>query len=336
MLAITAFCIPRARYFCGVCASVTAVAMIGLLVTLWAGQRDETQIVVLGLWMAAAVEFLTEPVMAHFLQGRRLVPVNIEHSKERLGALELIMLGETALSVTITYRELKEKSVIEDEGSYYWVLGLSFLLIFMFTLLFFHMQPAPSEHAFRRSRIHGGLLLLAHKVLGLALLTVGVSVKLVVEAVVLREELSPFGSRLMGLSVSAAILNLLFMRYLHYGGKSEICMGVHVMRYYDDPKVDRLAQIWWWTVGVAWLIPLAGVLTGIFAERPLLSTAFHAGLLLVLCVVESFYTHVIDDMLQQNAAAASDEGQSKEQQEGLLGAPQSAAAVSQSYQQGTT
>jgi low temperature requirement protein LtrA len=164
---------------------------------------------VTGLWVAAGVKFLGELILVSFVERRHLVPVNIEHSKERLGALELIMMGETVLSVTLTYRELDRDDIIHDAlNSFYWVLGLSYMLIFMFTLLFFHLQPAPEEHAFRRSAWHGTLLLLAHKLLGLALLVVGVSVKLVVEAVLLQEELTLFAYRLMGWSVGTASLVL--------------------------------------------------------------------------------------------------------------------------------
>mmetsp|Transcript_33787 Transcript_33787/g.73221 ORF Transcript_33787/g.73221 Transcript_33787/m.73221 type:complete len:369 (-) Transcript_33787:1364-2470(-) len=184
MLTSIAYCIPRARHFCKALAFVALLAIAGLGVPiLFDGDDTMTEV---GLWMGAGVESLAEVLMVNMLRGERLVPINIDQTKERLGALVLVMLGETVLSVTITYRELKEEHREEEEDGesqqhnsyYYWVLGLSFLLIFMFTLLFFHMQPDPAEHAFRRSRTYVTLCLLAHKVLGLALLCVGVSVKL--------------------------------------------------------------------------------------------------------------------------------------------------------------
>jgi low temperature requirement protein LtrA len=182
MLANIASCLPRARYFCNILAALTVVATVGLCFACWGGETAA----VTGLWVAAGVEFCGELILVSFVERRHLVSVNIEHSKERLGALELIMMGETALSVTLTYRELERDDIIHGtQNSYYWVLGLSYMLIFMFTLLFFHLQPAPKEHAFRRSAWHFTLLLLAHKLLGLALLAVGVSVKMVVEAVLL-------------------------------------------------------------------------------------------------------------------------------------------------------
>lgn len=166
MIGNIAHCLPRARYFCAALASLTGVSVVGLILGLLA---PSDKVAASGLWMAAIAELLGELFLVMFLEGSRLIPVNIEHSKERLGALELIMLGETALSVTITYRELDQEAIVGDTKSrYYWVLGLSFLLIFMFCLLYFHLQPLASNHAFRRSRLHGSLLLLVHKLLALA------------------------------------------------------------------------------------------------------------------------------------------------------------------------
>jgi len=182
----------------------------------------------------------------------------------------------------------------------------------MFTLLFFHMQPPPAEHAFRRSRTRGTLCFLAHKVLGLALLTVGVSVKLVVEVVMDPDEdsVSPFGCRLMGLGVGAALVTLLFIRYMHYGNKSEFYVGDHLVRVGVDPVMDRLLNIWWWTVGVAAVIPFVTLpwTTG----HPLVATAIYAGLVFLLCILETSYTTYIGIRLER------DEVSTKEEQEAIV------------------
>lgn len=295
MFANTAKCVPRAQYFCGVLAVVTTAAIFGLAAAWWGSER----LAVAGLCLAATVELLGEVLSSSLLAGQRLVPVNIEHTKDRLGALELIMLGETALSVTITYREVVDREDIEHiaKTQYYLVLIFSFLLIFMFTLLLFHMQPAPNDHAIRRSRWHGVGLMIAHKVLGLALLAVGVSVKLVVEAVLFQEELSLFGYRLMGLSVEAALLALFVIRWLHHGVKAELRFGNKLWVYGQNPGIDRIGTVWWWTVGVAWILPFLGLATGATTRDPLSATALHAALLLLLCLVESSFSHMIEDAL---------------------------------------
>jgi hypothetical protein len=294
MLANIAICLPRARYFSNILAALTVVAMVGLCFACWGGET----VAVTGLWVAATVEFVGELILISFVDRRLLVPVNIERSKERLGALELIMMGETVLSVTLAYRELARDDIVHGaQNSYYWVLGLSYMLMFMFTLLFFHLQPAPNEHAFRRSAWHGALLLLAHKLLGLALLAVGVSVKLVVEAVLLQEELSLFAYRLMGWSVGAALLVLFLIRCLHFASKTEIHLKNKIWIQGQNPGLDRVMNLWWWTVGTVWLVPVFGIATGAMTRDPLTATTLHAALLFVLCVVESTYSHTIHDAL---------------------------------------
>jgi low temperature requirement protein LtrA len=302
MLANIAYCIARARYFCKVLAGICLVTIVGLsLPILFNGNEFATKF---GLWMAAGVETLAEIVLSQVLVGRRLVPINIDHTKERLGALVLVMLGETVLSVTITYRELKQEQQGEahHHSNYYWALGLSFLLMFMFTLLFFHMQPSPAEHAFHRSRMHGTLTFVAHKILGLALLSVGVSVKLVVESVMDPEDnanISPFGSHLMGYGVGAALCTLLCIRYMHYGNKKEFYVGANLLRIGRDAKLDRITSVWWWTFGVACIIPFAFV--PFSTGRPLFATGFYAGLLLLVCVLETSYTDYIGKRLDECA-----------------------------------
>jgi hypothetical protein len=271
-------------------AILVGFAMIGLGVACWGGETMART----GLWIAAIAESVGEAIMSIFVEGRRLVPVNIEHSKDRLGALKLVMLGETASSVTITYREVREDIVLGAENDYYWVLGLSFLLIFMFTLLIFHIQPAPSEHAFRRSLYHGVGLLLAHKILGLCLLAVGVSIKLVVYAVLLKEELAMFGYRLMGWGSGSALFLLLLIRYLHHGGKTEIHFHNKVWVHGQNPGIDRVAALWWSTTAIAWLLPIVGIATGVTTRDPLSATAMHAALVFLLCLIESFYSHTIE------------------------------------------
>ncbi|KAL3906214.1 MAG: hypothetical protein SGILL_009360, partial [Bacillariaceae sp.] len=221
--------IPRARDMVVVLASTTAFVLIMLTVVAVFGHNIEESPFLMGIfWAAGLVEFLSEVIFLRLLQGRRLVPVNIDQSKERLGAMELVMLGESVLSVCMIYREFLSEGELGGEGEeetgrkeeyptvwgvqpYYFVLGYSFLLIYMFLLLYFHMQPSPGDHAFRRSRFHGSAVLILHKVLGLAYLAVGTSVKLVVESVCLSETLEEGAALLMGYGVGASIIILFCM-----------------------------------------------------------------------------------------------------------------------------
>ena len=84
----------------------------------------------------------------------------------------------------------------------------------MFLLLYFHMQPQPADHALRRSRAHGTALMILHKIMGSAFLAVGVSVKLVVECLLEKEEMPELASKLMGYAVGVAVL-LVLVLFLH-------------------------------------------------------------------------------------------------------------------------
>jgi len=107
----------------------------------------------------------------------------------------------------------------------YTLLALAFLLVFMFTLLYFHMQPPPSLHAFRRSKELGWSIFTLHKLTGLSLLAVGMAIKLAVSTVVEKRQLSPFASRLLGIAVDASMMNLLFMRLCHFAGRHNVIVS---------------------------------------------------------------------------------------------------------------
>jgi hypothetical protein len=251
--------------------------------------------------------------MINFLGGRRMVPINIDQTKERLGAMELVMLGESVLSVCMIYRELmaeKDEEAKEEQESmhspiiwgihpYYYVLVHSFLLIFMLLLLYFHMQPSPADHAFRRSRLHGTAVFLLHKILGLAYLAVGTSIKLVVESVLLNEPLVSAAHFLMGYGVGASILILFGMRWMHYGGRSHINFGDKCMHFGVNPRLDNLASMWWTTICIAGILPLIAVATKWTLKFDAVTlTAIHAWFVFFLVLLETFFSH----SLQEGAA----------------------------------
>ena len=244
------------------------------------------------MWLGAAVETFSEFIMVHTLKGRRLLPINIEHTKDRLGCLILVMLGETVVSATISNHAISSSAVV-DRARYYTIMGLSFLLIFMFTLLFFHMQPPPRDHAFRRDRTRGCFLLLSHKLLGLALVAVGVSVRLMVNATMMGTNLTDFTVVLTGCSVGMSLLLLLFIRFLHYGGV--------LPRQHDPPAIVRLMQLWWVVFFVIALTPFVLLLANI--TDPILSAAVNSGLIFALCLIESTFTHILEPYLSPDYVA---------------------------------
>ena len=105
-----------------------------------------------------------------------------------------------------------------------------------------------------------------------------------------------FASKLMGYGVGSALIVLFIMRYLHYGGKDGINFGNRVLNYGQDASLDKIASYWWWTVGIAALLPCVGVFTGMTLQlEPLPLAGVHAALLFVLCVFESYYSHLLQD-----------------------------------------
>ena len=281
--------IERARPFCQVlCVPVILSAMTLLVGVLM------PSVAVYSLSIVAIMETLMEFVIANFtLPGRDLIPINIEQTKDRLGALILIMLGETVVAATISNNAITTAAVV-NRTKYYWIMGLTFLLIFMFLLLFFHMQPSPKDHAFRRSRLIGCFYLFSHRLLGLILLAVGVSARLMVDAVMKGKNMTRFGVTLTGSSVGGALTLLLAIRALHYAGLYP--------SPYHPPKVVALIVSWWCIMGLFPVIAFALILLDL--NDPVLSAAVHASLLFLLCVIETIFAHILIPVI--NAGPAFD------------------------------
>mmetsp|Transcript_33787 Transcript_33787/g.73223 ORF Transcript_33787/g.73223 Transcript_33787/m.73223 type:complete len:158 (-) Transcript_33787:1089-1562(-) len=111
-------------------------------------------------------------------------------------------------------------------------------------------------------------------------------------------DLSPFGCRLMGCGVGAALCTLLFIRYMHYGNKKEFTVANSLVVIGTDARIDRIVSIWWWTIGVACITPFAFL--PVTMGRPLFAIAFYAVLLLLVCVLETSYSDYIGKRLDKN------------------------------------
>jgi low temperature requirement protein LtrA len=287
--------IPRARAFCKKVGTVTLLEAIVLTLVTFVGQ-DQQALTHFLLWTGILIELSMESYLCT-LTREELVPINIEHTKDRLGVLLLVMLGETIISTTIEYRHLAEAEEIQDYGDYYWVLFWALVLVFFYTLLYFAMAPLPAFHAFRRSRFHGCTLMIFHKCMCGSVLAVGAAVKLTIEAVLAAEELSDFAVVLWSVSVGCSLLFLFGMRLLHY-------VGV-VPSGSEPPHVIRLLNSWWAMFAISTLLPFLGLVFKI--RDPVTSIATYSGLLFVLCFAESSFTHVLEPYLVQDAIEEKEE-----------------------------
>lgn len=84
MIGQVLYSLPRARHFVWTLAGI--VAMTILLFAVASVQSSEAIVKVLWI-LAALVDVCTEVLLLCFNRGQRLLPVNIEHSKDRLGVL---------------------------------------------------------------------------------------------------------------------------------------------------------------------------------------------------------------------------------------------------------
>jgi hypothetical protein len=312
MLISIAVSLPRARYFCTFMSMIVTSGMIGFFIAYIGTQQENVIIILVGLWIAAITEFCSELVPASFVDSKKMIPVNIEQSQERFNALGLVMMGETVVSITQTFRELVIQSDNDDDttGStaytvhrrYYFVLILSLLLIFMMTLNIFHTSPPIEEHALRRSRTHAVTLMFFQKLIGLPLLAVGVSVKLIVEAVMTNEALSTFGYQCMSFGVGTSLWCNFVIRLLHHGGKRHLRFGNHKHVFGTNVNMDRIAMIWWYTIAILSFVPFIWYLFGVATHDPMTTTLYHSGLVFVLCFMESTFTHSLLNMIPSTSA----------------------------------
>ena len=273
---------PRARAF------VTAVVGWTLLiVVVLLGVVLEWYSPMTGWLLASILHHLSEVVMIYALPGRALLPVNIEHTTDRLGVLVLIMLGETVISATLTYRSyVVEDEAMEEGSSYSMLLFSAFALIFVFSLLYFGVQPPEHFNALRRSREFGTLAVNTVKLLGLLLLTVGVCVRLLVQETVEGKDESE-ARRLLGYAVGSSMLLLLGLRVCHYGGR--------IPRADDPPRVWWLSQIWWAIFAIVSASPL--VLAATLDLSAVATIATYAGIVSAMCVVETWFIQELQDYL---------------------------------------
>jgi low temperature requirement protein LtrA len=289
MMVIIYLDLPRARPFCVSFLRHLSVAMLCLaFAALWRS--------VAWLWAATLVETTLEVFQAFFsgLTRQQVVPLDIEHGKDRLGVLLLIMLGETVISSTIEYRRLARAHEIDDYAAYYWVLFWALVLVFFYNQLYFCMNPPIQQHAYRRSKGRGVALHLVHKAMCGSVLAVGTAVKLSIEAVVRREELTDFAVRLWSCSVGCSVLFLFGLRLIHYAGIYPTGL--------EPPDAIRLMYVWWGVIAAAALMPFGGLILHI--DDPTHSIAMYASFVFLLCLVESTFTHILEPYLIQDEANA--------------------------------
>ena len=271
--------IPRAKVYCQYTGALIFLSTVCFLVAIVFPSYALRL-----LSLVAAFEFNTLWIKRNILPKGSVTPVNIEHMKDRQGCFILVVLGETVVSSIITFKSAQGTGV---EGRYYLTSALSFLMIFSFTLLYFHLQPAPQDNAMRKSRSRGILLYQCTILLGASLLCAGVGVKLIVDAVLKGQMLTEDESTVMSLSVGFSMAFLLSIRLSHYG-------GLETDRN-EPTQITHLKNLWWGSLASSVSIPF--LLSFVHIEDPLTLILLYSLLISLYCVVESTFTHILSDFL---------------------------------------
>jgi hypothetical protein len=152
-----------------------------------------------------------------------MVPINFDQPKERLGAMELVMLGARVLSVCMNYEELlADGELVRGRMGVTTLLrGVGILLSIDFHVLVNLLPHATKSWRSCVSTIDISWLSLAQN-LGWAYLSLCMSIKLVVESALLDGMLLPTAGLLMGYGVGVSIPILFGMRWMHYAGRDHI------------------------------------------------------------------------------------------------------------------
>jgi hypothetical protein len=144
--------------------------------------------------------------------------------------------------------------------------------------------------------------MLLTRLLGLAVLTVGVSVKWIVASVLLKDERNAvYVMRLQGIGVGCGLLLLYCIRVLHHGGRDTLQVGNYLLRIGDDAMLDTIVHVWWWSFALSSLVPFLMAFT---MKDPIALTVSNAGLLLFLCILESFFVHLMTMKLKTSGFAS--------------------------------
>ncbi|KAJ1453776.1 hypothetical protein M885DRAFT_567011 [Pelagophyceae sp. CCMP2097] len=189
--------------------------------------------------------------------GEGVIPMNVEHFTERMGALVLVVLGESVLSSVINLGRVREASgeIRPVTEALLANVSLVLLVTFSFSMFYFAMSPPRALHALRRSFPHGIGFFQAHLVLFHALALLGTGIKsatgdILAETILHRP-------RLLFLPLAVANAAVFTIRLLHFGGR-------HPHRPARVPRardITTVRYVWWVCAAASPLLPLAGLVT---------------------------------------------------------------------------
>ncbi|RHY83072.1 hypothetical protein DYB35_000712 [Aphanomyces astaci] len=186
------------------------------------------------------------------------IPLNIDHFNERVGCMVMVALGEAVVSTIINFND---PSLLSTR--FFFMMQLGLLVIFTMAMFYFAIRPPRAFHAMRRSVYAGIGFSWLHLCLYPTLLVIGVSLKLITDAVTTDKSLEATRVWWLFGSISAALTVMLCIRLVHFGGRHPAPT--------DPDCVKRIKHVWWAVVGAAPLVSLVlggalQVLSGDFVD----------------------------------------------------------------------
>lgn len=264
--------------------AVSMAICIGLLLS---DATEFTPLVMIGWTAILAIELPSDAWGRQFVPAQDLVPINIDHFVDRLGALIMICLGESLLSAMVTYGAVPEE---QRTATFYISLALVLLLAFTIALIHYNIRPSREFSALRGPVWRGYTVYFSTAALATSILLIGVGIKYSMFAIVYDAGAMSAGKTwLLCGSVSATLLLITLKRAGHYWGKQPSP---------EDSEIVRNIKWAWWSVLLAWpLIPLVVAAVTVRPETDALWTlGFTSGSCLGLVLVETAFTNWIADI----------------------------------------
>ncbi|EQC25972.1 hypothetical protein SDRG_16190 [Saprolegnia diclina VS20] len=272
--------LPHVRGKAGADMSMGLVAMTLFGIALWIDRPSVT----IGVYLASLFleTFLGVALVRFAKRPGTYVAMNIDHVNEREGCLVMVALGESVVSTVINSRGT------DLPLAYYIAMSLSLLIIFALAIFYFATKPPRAMHAMRRSIGAGFTYSILHYLLLPTLLAIGVGTKLVSDAVRHDQELSPTSLWVLYGSISLALLIMLLVRLLHYGGRQPAPT--------DPLLVQRIKYVWWGVCALSPICPpiVAGILEAVASDGgvdPIMALACAAAIILSWLVSETAVMH---------------------------------------------
>jgi len=230
------------------------------------------------------IAFYIEASVQGWMMNGNYVPMNIDHFSERESCFMMVVLGESIVSCVIGVDQISPHLSAEFYGS----MALSILLAFLLGMFYYNVLPPRELHAIRRSARAGTTYVLLHHILFVSLLSMGVGIKFVTDAVKTENDLTTTEVSLLLGSMSVSMAAMLGIRLLHFYGRQP--------RLTDPDNVKRIKYIWWIVNGISPTVPLVAILVpGIFVA-PLSALSFAVFSIIIYVVFEIAIAHKLHSL----------------------------------------